>query len=537
MRRWLLLLLILLLTPAGARERPRLVVVIVLDQFRADYLDRFYDEFVPNTEGHPGGFRYLLDGGAWERQCFYDHFPLETSVGHTALSTGSLPSQHGIISNSWYDRQLKTVVQSMEDPAMPRIFSRHNPVGHPGKELGVSPRHLIGTTVGDELRNAVPGSKVISVSIKERAAAMMGGHHPDFVFWYDERSGNWISSRYYCQALPDWLERFNDQGWADERRGWTWKPLLDRLVGGTRPSPQAGAANFVTLNQSLSTGPEFYDQLGFTPLGPEYTLEAARRAVEAEKLGADDAPDLLWISLSSTDKLGHKEGPYSPEMQDMILRTDRDLATFFAFLQERGVLADTVVALSGDHGGMALPESSNLPHGRMHPKVLEERVNQALVGVLGPGDWVIDCHPPEIFLDPRARREDALKAACQAAESLPGVELAMSCLDIEAGRFQPGMATTQVARSYNRRRSPELLVVMAPYWLSTDYDVGTSHNPVWNYDTKVPLLLRGPGIEAGRYVERCTPRDLAPTLCELLHIPPPAMCSGQVLDDVLEGTK
>ncbi len=529
MRRWLLLFLALLLTPCAARERPKLVVVIVIDQFRADFLDRFYDHF------GPGGFRYLLDGGAWERQCFYDHFPLETSVGHAAISTGSLPSQHGIISNSWYDRELKTVVQSMEDPSMPRIFSRHNPVNHPGPELGVSPRHLIGTTLGDELKNAVPGSKVVSVSIKERAAAMMGGHRADLAFWYDEASGNWISSKYYCQQLPAWLEAFNDEGWADARQGWTWTPMLSTLVGGTRPSPQEGAARFVTVGSTLPRGTEFTNKLGFTPLGVEYTLEAAKRAVVGENLGADGDTDILWISLSSIDKLGHLEGPYSPEMQDMILRTDRDLADFFAFLQQRGLLQDTVFALSGDHGSVALPESSRLPHGRLDPDRLRDGVNAALVGVLGPGNWVIDCHPPEIWLDPRARRDDALKAACAAAESFDGVEVALSCLDIERNTLQPGMAITQVARSYNRRRSPEILVVMAPYWLSSDKSTGTSHNPVWNYDTKVPLVLRGPGILPGLAVERCTPRDIAPTLCELLRIPPPAMCSGHVLEDVLDG--
>jgi predicted AlkP superfamily pyrophosphatase or phosphodiesterase len=375
------------------------------------------------------------------------------------------------------------------------------------------------------------------VSIKERAAAMMGGHRADFAFWYDELSGNWISSKYYCQQLPEWLERFNDEGWAEQRQGWTWTPLVPELVGGTRPSPQAGMAGLVALGRTLPKGGEFYNLLGFTPLGVEYTLEGAKRAVVGENLGVDEDTDFLWISLSSIDKLGHQEGPYSPEMQDMMLRTDRDLADFFAFLQQRGVLQDTVIALSGDHGGMELPESSRMPHGRLNPDLLKEKVNAALSSVLGPGLWVIDCHPPEIWLDPRARREDALRAACQAAEAQPGVEVALNSIDIERNSVQPGMAISQVARSYNRRRSPEILVVMAPYWLSTDKKTGTSHNPVWNYDTKVPLVVRGKGIASGLYVERCTPRDLAPTLCELLKIPPPAMCSGQVLEDVLEGRR
>lgn len=536
MRRWLLSLLVLLLLPAGAEERPRLVVVIVIDQFRADYLDRFYDHFLPDAPGKPGGFRYLLDG-AWERQCFYDHFPLETSVGHAAISTGSLPAQHGIISNSWYDRQLKTVVQSMEDRSMPRVFSRHNPVAHPPPELGASPKNLIGTTLGDELKNALPGSKVISVSLKERAAIMMGGHRADLATWYDELSGNWISSQYYCRQLPDWLERLNDEGWAEAHKGWTWTPLVPELVGGTRPSPQSGSVGMVAVGRKLPTDASFYNQLGFTPLGVDYTLLAARRAVVAESLGADADTDILFISLSSIDKLGHQEGPYGPEMQDMMLRTDRSLADFFAFLQERGLLADTVFALSGDHGGAALPESSRLPHGRLPPDVLKKNVNAALVGVLGPGEWVIDCHPPEIYLDPRARRDDALKAACAAIEAEDGVHVAVSCLDIERNTLQPEMALDQVARSFNRRRSPEILVVMAPYWLSTDRPAGTSHNPVWTYDTKVPLVLRGPGIARGLFTELCTPRDIAPTLCELLAIPPPAMSSGRVLQKVLEGRR
>ncbi|GMU54745.1 MAG: hypothetical protein AMXMBFR33_38910 [Candidatus Xenobia bacterium] len=529
--RWILVLLALLLSPAVARERPRLVVVIVLDQFRADYLDRYYDQFLPDAPGKPGGFRYLLDQGAWQRQCFYDHFPMETSVGHTALATGALPAQHGIISNSWYDRRQKKIVQSMEDPANPRLFSANRPIQRAGQELGASPRNLIGTTLGDELKNAVPGSKVVGVSIKERAAILMAGHRADLAIWYDELTGNWISSRYYGDSLPDWVERFNREDWAGQRQGWLWQPEKAQLVGGTRPQNQ-GASDRGRFGK-MPTGTEFFELLGFTPLGDAYTLLAARRAIEGEQLGQDEAPDVLFISLSSLDKLGHQQGPYSPEIQDLLLRSDRELAGFFAFLQQKDLLRHTVVAMSGDHGGMALPESCNLPSGRLHPDRLSERLNQALSSVLGPGQWVIDCHPPEVYLDPRARRPDALRAACQAAEEMAGVEMAISALDIETNQLQPGMVTGPVARSYHRKRSPDMLVVMSPYWLATDRTAGTSHNPVWNYDTHVPLLMRGPGIRKGWHIEPCTPRDLAPTLCELLRIPPPAASSGRVLN-VLE---
>ncbi|MEW6278459.1 MAG: alkaline phosphatase family protein [Candidatus Eremiobacterota bacterium] len=537
MRRTLLLLLALALlaVPATARERPRLVVVVVIDQFREDYLYRFHDHFLPAraADGSPGGFRYLLDNGAWQRQCFYDTFPTETGVGHATLLTGTGPRMHGVISNTWFEPSEGRVVDVIEDSRYPRITSRHRPAAQRPDEFGVSPHRMESETLGDVLKLASPQSRVVSVALKDRAAVMMGGRRADVCLWYDRTTGNFVSSRYYLPDgnLPDWVERANGEAWADRDFERVWEPLLPPLFQeGTRPSGEVGASSLADMNQGFPHAvrfnldrpePAYYEILCYTPLTMEYVLRMARRALEAEAMGRDEHTDLLLVSLNSNDLLGHLLGPYSPEMQDFVLRTDRELAGLFGQLHRAGLLQSSLLVLASDHGVGPLPP----PEQRLDPTRLKPQAEAALTRLLGPGPHVQDASVPEVYLAPSARRPDAVAAACRALEELPGIERAADTRSLTP--------EDPLFRSVHPRRSPEILLVLKPYWLATGKPDGASHGTPWSYDAHVPLVLCGPGVQPGVYRRPSSPRDLAPTLAELLWLTPPSKVTGRVLEECL----
>src|ERR1700693_5383232 len=288
---------------------PRLVVVIVIDQFRGDYLERYRDQF------GEGGFRVFLDRGAYFTDCNYDYANTRTAPGHATLFTGSYTSGHGIVANEWWDPQKKKRVTSVEDDNAKLVGAGKN-------GPGASPHNLLSDTLGDELKLATGGkARVFAVSLKDRAAVLPAGFSGDAAYWIDPKSGDWITSTYYRPDLPEWVRNFNGSHRAQKFWNREWKDSDGSTLGSTAPR-----------NGKDGTPAGFYEVIGSTPFANDYQLQFAKELVLYEKLGAGPATDLLVISLSANDILGHQVGPDSPQMRSMALELDRQLAEFFGFL-------------------------------------------------------------------------------------------------------------------------------------------------------------------------------------------------------------
>src|SRR5208283_4315044 len=300
--------------------RPKLVVVIVIDQFRADYIERYRDQF------GDGGFRVFLDGGAYFTDCNYDYANTRTAPGHATLLTGSYTSGHGIVANEWWDPQKKKRVTSVEDEKTKLVGIEHD--ARPAQAelgrgtLGASPINLTSDTLGDELKLATGGkARVFAISLKDRAAVLPAGFSGDAAYWIDPKNGDWITSTYYRPDLPAWVRNFNESHRAEKYWNREWKDSNGAVIASTAPR-----------NSKDGTPAGFYEVVGSTPFANDYQMDFARELVLYEKLGAGPTTDLLVISLSANDILGHQVGPDSPQMRSMVLELDRQLADFFDFL-------------------------------------------------------------------------------------------------------------------------------------------------------------------------------------------------------------
>src|ERR1022692_3359855 len=342
--------------------RPKLVVVIVIDQFRGDYLERYRDQF------GDGGFRLFLDRGAYFTDCNYDYANTRTAPGHATLFTGSYTSGHGIVANEWWDPQKKKRVTSVEDDTTKLVGSKN-------AGPGASPHNLMSDTLGDELKLATGGkARVFAISLKDRAAVLPAGFSGDGAYWIDRKSGDWITSTYYRPDLPDWVRNFNGahptEGRAEKYWNREWKDSDGTTLGSTAPR-----------NSKDGTPASFYEVVGSTPFANDYQFEFAKELVLYEKLGAGPATDLLVISLSANDILGHQVGPDSPQMRSMALELDKSLAEVFSFLGHQIGMANVWMALSADHGVAPLPDFAKtlpLPTANLDAKALREQINSLL---------------------------------------------------------------------------------------------------------------------------------------------------------------
>jgi predicted AlkP superfamily pyrophosphatase or phosphodiesterase len=336
-----------LLMVSAKAETPKLIVAILVDQLRYDYLERFHDQFTTK------GFRLFTEQGVFMTFARYDCFPTVTAPGHATFLSGSVPSMHGIIGNEWFDRQKRRVVYCVEDASV-------SGVGTTATKGDVSPRNFIGATFADQLRLHYR-SKVIAVSMKDRGAVLPAGKKPAGVFWFEARSGKFVTSTYYMQELPGWVKRFNERERPADFSGRMWDRLLDQK---SYQYPDAGAGEGTLSGETNSTFPHVvvlskekgYENIAPTPYGNQLLAEFAQAAIEGENLGAGPQLDLLCVSFSSIDSCGHRFGPYSQEVQDITLRLDRQLNEFFGYLDEKIGLDHVAMVLTADHGVAPTPE-------------------------------------------------------------------------------------------------------------------------------------------------------------------------------------
>jgi len=493
--------------------RPKLIVVIVIDQFRGDYLERYRDLFVE------GGFRTFLDRGAYFSDCNYDYANTRTAPGHATLFTGSYTSGHGIIANEWWDPIKKKRVTSVEDDAFKLV-------GSDSTGPGASPHNLLSDTLGDELKLATDGkARVLTVSLKERAAVLPAGFAGDGAYWIEPKSGAWITSTYYRDDLPEWVRNFNGSHRADKYWNREWKGSDGSVLGSTaRKDEREG----------------FYEVVGATPFANEYEFEFAKELVLYEKLGTGPATDLLAISLSPNDILGHRVGPDSPQMRSMALHLDLQLAEFIDFLGQRIGLANVWVALSADHGVAPLPDFAKklrLPAANLNAKALREQVNSLLSKKYGKkADYVLELDYPNAWLNDEAfaaagRKEaDAENETGDALKQI-GLEEYFTKSELSRGQFP----NTELGRRYAHSYSPEggWYVLGVPKEFQVGTPAGTDHATPFSYDTHVPLAFYGLAFQPGIYRTHAEPIDLAVTLASLLGINAPAQATGRVLTEAL----
>ncbi|HEY3569317.1 MAG TPA: alkaline phosphatase family protein [Thermoanaerobaculia bacterium] len=551
--------LLLAVSAFAAPVKPRLVVLISIDQFRADYLARFSDLFLP-AEGPQGvgGFRWLMERGAYHTDAHHDHYPLFTGPGHSIHFTGAPPYKTGIVGNEWFDREMNAVRYCVQDPKSPLVGA-----ADPDGKRGISPITLRTSTVGDELKMATGGQgKVWGLALKDRAGVLMAGHLADGVLWFDEETSAWISSRFYFKSgqLPDWVTSWNAAKKIDPFFGKTWNlsvppAALKRLWTPrnefANPRPGLGKAFPHPITGGLDKpGKAFYAAFESTPYANEYVLETAEELIRREKLGQDAIPDILAINLSTNDYIGHSFGPDSPEALDVTVQSDRQISRFFRFLGKAvpGGLQNVTIVLTADHGVSPMVEEmakAGLPTaGGYQEKALTDAVKAALDKAFGPGDWLKALSEFNLYLDVDSLRQKGIepaKAEEVAAEALrrqPGIYAAYTRDQIVEGRVPDTDIGHRVMLGFHPKVSGDVVIVLDPYTV-TNYSggsvvKGTTHGTTYAYDTSVPLILAGARIKPGRYTQRVSTLDIAPTLSELLGVLQPSGCEGHVLSPALK---
>lgn len=517
--------------------RPKLVLVIVVDQLRPDYLQRFRPHF------GKGGFNLLLQRGSSFTRAQYEHAITQTCPGHAVVLTGSHGSVNGIVANYWYDVTTAREVYCAADTLA-------KPIGASGE--GRSPRNLIGFTVGDELTLATGGrSRIVTVAGKDRSAIMLGGHLADAAYWTDDTL--FVSSTYYMKELPAWVHRFNASGAMTSYAGKSWERLLPASAYASVGADDVAGEEHVGKRRltfphvlpGASPTEEFVTSFEYSPFHNEVIADFAMRAVTEEGLGADADPDLLAIGFSAVDRVGHAYGPHSHEVMDLIVRTDRVLERLFSFLAKRVGLENMLIVLTADHGVAPLPEVARAHNpgagaGRLDRATIAQAATAALDARFGsapsPG-WIVHHSDPMLYLNLHALRAkrialaQAEQVAKDAIERLPGVHQAVTASELRQLRIQD--ARSSAVSSFYPGRSGHVYYEPSPYVLLTDEPTGADHGSPWAYDAQVPLLWFGASTQPGVYHGAASIADVAPTLSVLLGISAPAGSRGRVLNEML----
>ena len=513
-----------------AATRPRLVIFISVDQMRADYLERFRNNF-------SGGLKRLTEEGAVFRNADLNYGPSETGPGHAALSTGCYPSKSGILSNDWFDPTTRKDVYCVEDTSAEKVGSEGG---------GVSPRNLQVTALGDWLKQASPQSRVIAVSVKDRAAILMGGQHADYAFWYDSKSGHMVTSEYYTHSEPDWARSFNESNWVEHHVPDAWTTL--------HPSQYYNSFGPDTLQgEMMWSGSTAFphpfspkkrnEQILRSPYGDMLVLDFARSALQAEKLGQQTSVDLLCISLSCTDYIGHAFGPNSREMADQMIRLDASLGSFLSDAERIVGRGNIVVALSADHAVMPLPEYTvNVKHGfarRISPQTVInpaiEALDRSLEQELGTTEHVIQS---DAFLNYAAAMKagiDSVKLEGRVKEGLlklDGIADVYFRRELRDNSTPDRPFLEMVRRGYFPGRGKDFLIRFCENCLITSSKTGTSHGSPYDYDTRVSLVFWGTGIKSESVDRDVHTVDIAPTLAKILGLQCPNYVDGHPLDEV-----
>lgn len=546
-----LLVLFLFCTPAFAQKasrpvaapaypptinRPKLVVGMVVDQMRWDYLYRYYERY------GKGGFKRLINEGFSAENTLIPYVPTLTACGHASVYTGTVPAINGIIGNNWFDPQLGRDVYCVEDKTAKTVGSTSN-------EGLMSPKNLLVTTLTDELRMATNfKSKVISISIKDRGAILPGGHTANAAYWYDDASGNFISSTHYMTELPEWVKQFNAQKWPDKYFEKDWNTLYP-IETYTQSTADSKTYERLFKGEKTSTFPHLFKQyvrknysmMASMPYGNTFTLDLAKSAVTAEKMGQQGNTDFLAVSLSSTDYVGHQFGPNSIEAEDTYLRLDKDLEDFFNYLDKTVGKGNYLFFLTADHGATHVPgfsKENKMPGDGLATRKFKTDLDSLILKQFGAKKTIFTIMNNQVIFDMDAIQEanaDYSKIKQFTIDYLLRQDGVLNAVDIKNlnNTNIPQEIKSKVINGYNARRSGDVYIILDAGWYPS-LSAGTGHG-AWNpYDSHIPAVFMGWGIKPGKTNKAYAMTDIAPTVSALLHIQQPSGSIGQVITELMK---
>ena len=553
----LLFLLITLVAPAQAGKQPKLILQITVDALRGDLPSRF-----ANILGD-GGFRYLMEKGIHYTNAHYQHANTETIVGHVSLATGATPAAHGMVANVWFDRELDRLAYNIEDARYKLLTagadvdqkSEIDPTQKAAKVEGRSPDNILTSTLSDEMAIHFAGkSKIFGVSVKDRGAVSLAGHAGK-AFWFSKASGEFVTSNYYYDQYPDWVNEWNADKPAMAYAGKAWElthPAAKYMFGDADDKAYetdlAGFGRVFPHAYGKGDDKYFTTKLTLSPAGDELTLDFAKTLLDKEQLGQDAAPDYLSVSFSSTDYVGHVFGASSLETEDNLARLDRTLADLLAYVDKKVGLDNTLIVLSADHGQPEVP-------GHLHELGINKAFHfntsaldktpaiKALKKQFGIGKELIEAYfHPYIYLNYKLIREKGLDQAsveqAVAAELMKfdGVAYAVSSTALRTDSLPDNLMMRSILRNFHAKRSGDIYLVFEPNVFINDFDgltVASTHGSPWRYDTFVPVIFAGAGLPAAKVSRLVTPYDIAPTLAAYLKIKTPSGAVGMPLLEVL----
>jgi len=542
---------------AEAVQPPRLVLQITVDALRGDLPGRYAHLF------GAGGFRYLMDQGVHYTNAHYQHANTETIVGHVSLATGTVPAAHGMVGNVWFDREEGRLIYNIEDSEYHLLTAgadvdrktEIDPTQKAAKVDGRSPATILSSTFSDELAVHYGGrSKIFGVSVKDRGAVSLAGHAGK-AFWFSKTSGEFVTSSYYYDQYPEWVNTWNAGKPAQAYGGKSWELMHDssRYLFGDSDDREY-ETDFPGFSRTFphpygEAGDKYFTtRLTLSPAGDELTLAFAKALIKNEQIGQDEVPDYLAVSFSSTDYIGHLFGASSLESEDNLARLDRTLAELFAYIDEKIGLENTLIVLSADHGQPEVP-------GRLHELGIADAhyfdtdaldkapAIAALKERFGIGEELIEAYnQPYLYLNRELIRENGLdqaeveKAVAEELVKFDGVAAAVSSTALRTANLPDTLLMRAILRNFHPKRSGDIYVMFEPNVFINDFDglrVASTHGSPWRYDTFVPVMFAGAGLKASTVSRPITPYDVAPTLANYLGVKPPSGSIGNPLIEVI----
>lgn len=511
---------------------------------RQEYLYRFYDKFGND------GFKRMMEQGFMLKNAHYNYCPTITGPGHASVYTGTTPSIHGIIGNDFYNKATKKMVNCVEDSAF-------KPVGNDAGNGDISPSRMLSSTVTDELELFTQKrAKVVGVSFKDRGAVLPAGHLADAAYWYDPKSGKFITSTFYMTQLPDWVIKFNALNLADKYLSQEWKTLLPiekYTESGPDDSPYErkfsgkDRPTFPYSLPALRTKNQDFGLLYHTPFANDHLTQMAQAAIAGEQLGKDDISDFLCISYSATDAIGHSTGPNAVEIEDTYIRLDKNIAALLSLLDAEVGKGNYTVFLTADHAVADVPQylkDNKMPAGYFRESNLKVSLNEFLGSYFPGKSFIEDISNQQIFLNQESFQKDPRSSGMEMflvteligkyLMAQEGIANYYTDATLRQGNFEEGGIKGAVIRGYHPKRSGDIVFVLEPGWIEAGYPQGTTHGSPYAYDTHVPILFFGNGIKKGTSVQYHRITDVAPTISTLLKIKFPSGNTGVPIQEIFE---
>jgi len=518
-------------------ERPKLIVGIVVDQMRWDFLYRYSNRYSNN------GFKRLLQEGFTCENAFIPYTPTVTAAGHACIYTGSVPAINGIVGNAWWDKFQKKSVYCSEDPSVKSVGSNNSNNGK------MSPKNMLVTTIGDELRLATNfRSKVIGVALKDRGSILPAGHSANAAYWYDVNSGNWITSTYYMQELPKWVTDFNASKIVDKyyENGWNTLYPIETYTQSTADekayeNKPFGVDQTKFPYQLKKFQGNIYSSIATTPFGNSMTFDIAKAALDNEQLGKGTETDMLCISLSSTDYVGHSFGPNSIETEDTYLRLDKDLGDFLNYLDAKVGKGQYTVFLSADHGVAHVPgfmQENKLPGGLFNDTEMQKQLNALTKEKFNVDKLIVSMYNYQVHLNNplidslKLDKEAIIKTCIQHLEKQEAMAQVFEISEMMETPL-PVKVKNMMANGFFPSRNGEIQMVLKPGYIDGN-KTGTTHGLWAPYDAHIPMVFYGWGIKHGKTNKETYMMDIAPTITALLKIQMPSGSIGNVVEEVMK---